>query len=196
MKRILWLLTLPVALAAAVIALPFLVPRLTARYLVPIFYRRRRPSAVGRRLNASWAWLVARGLLPETWPGFPVSGPASLEVLGRRSGRPRSNMVTWVEYEGDRYFVAMLGPHSDWVRKIRAANGEAVLRRGGRKRVRLEQVPVQDSASIIREWYQRTWQSTLHHFGLEPDADIAEFERIAPQHPVFRIVPQPEEGPT
>jgi deazaflavin-dependent oxidoreductase (nitroreductase family) len=193
MKRILVLLSALAAVEAAAIAAPILAPGLSARYLFPLYYRQRRPTRWGRWHNAAMSWLVSTGVLPEKWPGEPVCGPASLEVVGRRSGRPRANMVTWVEHSGGRYFVSMLGPQSDWVRNIRAAGGEAVLRRGGRKRVCLEEVPVEESAPIIRQWYRRTWQSTLHHLGLQPDADIAEFERIAPRHPVFRIVPQPEE---
>jgi len=193
MKRVVVLLSGLAAAVAAVFAASFLFPRLAARYLLPLFYRQQRPTRAGRQLNAAWSWLVSTGVLPEKWPGEPVCGPASLEVVGRRSGKPRTNMVTWVEYDGGRYFVSMLGADSDWVRNIRAAGGEAVLRRRGRNSVRLEQVPVEKRAPIIRAWYQRTWQSTLHHIGLEPNADIAEFERIAPRHPVYPIVPQPKE---
>jgi hypothetical protein len=32
-----------------------------------------------------------------------------------------------------------------------------------------------------------TWTSTLPHLGVDPNAGIEEFERIAPSHPVFRI---------
>jgi deazaflavin-dependent oxidoreductase (nitroreductase family) len=196
MKRpILVLLSAFVAAEVAAIAAPMLAPGLSARYLFPLYYRRGRPTRWGRWNNAAMARLVSTGVLPEKWPGDPVCGPASLEVVGRRSGKPRANMVTWVEYEGGRYFVSMLGPQSDWVRNIRAVGGEAVLRRRGREPVRLEEVPVEESAPIIRQWYRRTWQSTLHHLGLQPDADMAEFERIAPHHPVYRIVAQPEEEP-
>jgi deazaflavin-dependent oxidoreductase (nitroreductase family) len=196
MKRILVLLSGLAAAVAAAIVVPLLAPRFAARHLFPLYYRRGRPTRAGRLNAAAMSWLVSTGLLPEKWPGEPVCGTASLEVIGRRSGKPRNNVVTWVEYDGGRYFVSMLGPDSDWVRNIRAAGGEAALRRHGRERIRLEEVPVEDGAPIIRDWYRRTWQSTLHHFGLEPDAGIAEFERIAPQHPVFRIVPQPAEERT
>jgi len=195
MKRILMLISALAAAEAALIAAPMLAPGLSARHLFPLYYRRGRPTLLGRRHNAAWSWLVSTGVLPEKWPGEPVCGSTSLEVVGRRSGKPRVNVVTWVEHDGGRYFVAMLGPRSDWVRNIEAAGGEAVLRHRDRKRVRLEPVPVEESAPIIRQWYRRTWQSTLHHLGLQPDADMAEFERIAPHHPVYRIVPQPEEEP-
>jgi deazaflavin-dependent oxidoreductase (nitroreductase family) len=196
MKRaILILLSAFAAAEGVAIAAPILAPGLSARYLFPLYYSQRRPTRWGRWNNTAMGWLASTGVLPEKWPGDPVCGPASLEVLGRRSGKPRANMVTWVEYDGARYFVSMLGPRSDWVRNISAAGGKAVLRRRGGRRVRLEEVPVEARAPIIRQWYRRTWQSTLHHFGLQPDADIAEFERIAPDHPVYRIVPQPEGEP-
>jgi hypothetical protein len=93
-----------------------------------------------------------------------------------------------VEYEGDRYLVSMLGERTEWVRNARAANGEAVLRRGKRRPVLLEEVSIPQRAPIIRAWYQRTVQSTQPHIGLDRDAPLAEFERIAERHPVFRIV--------
>jgi hypothetical protein len=49
----------------------------------------------------------------------------------------------------------------------------------------LEEVAALERAPIIRAWYQRTWASTRPHLRL---AGIEEFERIAPAHPVFRIV--------
>jgi hypothetical protein len=157
------------------------------RYLVPLFYRGGRPTPAGRRLNRTWAWLVSSGLVPERWPGRPVIGPATIETRGRKTGELCSNMVTWVERDGKRYLVSMLGDRSDWVRNSRAANGQAAIRRGQRRPVRLVEVPVGERAPIIRDWYQRTVSSTRPFLKLEAAADLAEFERIAPAHPVFRI---------
>jgi hypothetical protein len=177
--------------AALIVAQVILYPTAFGRrYLAPLFYRGGRPTAAGRRLNLAWAWLVANGLTMETWPGHPVIGPAALETRGRKTGEPCINMVTWVEYAGDRYFVSMLGDRSDWVRNSRADGGRAAIRRGRRHPVRLEEVPVEDRAPIIRDWYKRTVSSTKVHLKLATDAEIGEFERIAPAHPVFRIVPE------
>jgi deazaflavin-dependent oxidoreductase (nitroreductase family) len=183
------------ALVLRVLLLPIVVPVALllaipplSRLLVSRCYRGGRPTSAGRFINGSWSWLASMAVLPERWPGRPVIGPATLEVRGRRSGRPRSNMVTWVEYEGRRYFVSMLGPRSDWLRNLAAAGGRAVSRRGERRPVRLEELPVGERAPIIQAWYRRTWQSTRHHVGLDPRAPIEEFERIASRHPVFRIV--------
>jgi hypothetical protein len=103
-------------------------------------------------------------------------------------------MVTWVEYDGDRYLVAMLGERTDWVRNARAAEGKAVLRRGRREPVRLVEVPAAERAPIIEAWYKVTWTSTRPHLGIDPKAGTDEFERIAANHPVFRVVSRSEEG--
>ncbi|HEV8573153.1 MAG TPA: nitroreductase/quinone reductase family protein [Dehalococcoidia bacterium] len=185
MRRLL-LIALPVAsIAAFVIIYP---TGLGHRFLVPLFYRGGRPTRAGRSLNRAWSWLVSQGLTPARWPGTPAIGPATLETVGRRSSARRSNMVTWVEYEGQRYFVSMLGDRTEWVRNVRAAGGRAVLRRGSRAPVVLEEIPVSERAPIIRAWYQRTWASTRPHLRLDPHAGIEEFEPIASTHPVFRIV--------
>ncbi len=156
------------------------------------FYRDRRPTRAGKALNGFWSWAAGRGLTPETWPGEPVGGTISLEVRGRRSGRPRTNVVTWVEQDGARYLVSMLGDHVDWVRNARAAGGEAVIRHGRRRPVRLEEVPVELRAPVLQAYLKRTAMATREHLGLDPDAPLEEFARIAPRHPVFRIVEDAE----
>jgi F420H(2)-dependent quinone reductase len=166
----------------------FVISQLTvAERLIRVMYPGGRPSEFARRINGSWSWLVSMSITPSRWPGRPVCGPATIEVRGRRSGKPRSTMTTWIEHEGDRYFVSMLSERSDWVRNSRAAGGEAVLRRRTRRKVHLEEVPVEARAPIIQAWYQRTWRSTRPHFGLAPDAPLAAFEDAAREHPVFRL---------
>jgi len=162
-----------------------------ARPLVRLLYPNGRPNRVAKFVNGSWSWLVSMGITPSRWPGKPVCGPATIEVRGRRSGKPRSTMTTWIEHEGDRYFVSMLSERSDWVRNIRAAGGEAALRRRTRRNVHLEEVPVEARAPIIQAWYQRTWRSTRPHLGLAPDVPLAAFEDAAREHPVFRLCEPP-----
>jgi len=171
-----------------ILAFVGLVTLLPMRWLTRRSYREGRPTSAGRAVNRFWSWLVSNGLTPERWPGHPTIGPATIETVGRRSGQRCSNMVTWVEYEGDRYLVSMLDERSDWVRNARAADGHAVIRHGTRRPVQLVEVPASERAPIIRAWYQRTWQATRTHLSLDPAADIPEFERVAAGHPVFRIV--------
>jgi deazaflavin-dependent oxidoreductase (nitroreductase family) len=152
------------------------------------YYRDRRPTSLGKGINGLWSWAAGHGLTPATWPGEPAIGTVSLEVRGRRSGRTRSNVVTWVQYDGDRYLVSMLGDHADWVRNVRAADGAAVIRHGGRQPVRLVELPVEQRAPVLRAYLKRTAIATRPHLGLDPDAPLEEFGRIAERHPVFRVV--------
>ena len=132
-----------------------------------------------RAFNRLMGWLASRGLMP--------SDTITLEVKGRRSGMIRSNVVTWVEQDEERYLVSPRG-ESEWVRNVRAADGEAVIRRRGGEKVRLEEVPAEERAAIIKAYLAKTKMATRQHFGVDPKAEIGEFEAIAARHPVFRIV--------
>ncbi len=141
------------------------------------FYR--KPTKVTQTFNRFMSWLASLGLMP--------SDTVTLEVKGRRSGMVRSNVVTWVKQDGERYLVSPRG-ESEWVRNVRAADGEAVTRHRGRQRVRLEEVPDEERAPIIKAYLAKTAMATRAHFGVDPKAEIEEFEAIAGRHPVFRIV--------
>ncbi len=141
------------------------------------FYR--RPTRLTRAFNRFMGWLASRGLMP--------SDTITLEVKGRRSGMIRSNVVTWVEQDEERYLVSPRG-ESEWVRNVRAADGEAVIRRRGGEKVRLEEVPAEERAAIIKAYLAKTKMATRQHFGVEPKTEIGEFEAVAARHPVFRIV--------
>ena len=141
------------------------------------FYR--RPTKLTQTFNRFMGWLASHGLMP--------SDTITLEVKGRRSGMIRSNVVTWVEQDEKRYLVSPRG-ESEWVRNVRAADGEAVLRHRGRQRVRLEEMATEERAPIIKAYLAKTAMATRQHFGVDPKAGIGEFEAIAARHPVFRIV--------
>ncbi len=138
----------------------------------------RRPTKLTQTMNRIVSWLASRGLLP--------SDTITLEVKGRHSGRVRSNPVTWVEHDGQRYLVSPRG-EAEWVRNVRAAGGEAVIHRRGRQTVRLEETPAEERAPIIKAYLVKTARATQQHFGVDPKAEIEEFEGIAARHPVFRI---------
>jgi deazaflavin-dependent oxidoreductase (nitroreductase family) len=139
-----------------------------------------KPSGLVKVMNAFFGWLGAMGLIP--------GDTVQLQVKGRKSGQMRSVAVTWVEHEGQRYLVAPRG-NTEWARNVQAAGGEAALKRRKAEKVRLEEVPVDQRAPIIKAYLKKTALVTKREFGIEPDAPMEEFERIAPDHPVFRIVP-------
>jgi hypothetical protein len=88
--------------------------------------------------------------------------------------------------EGKRYLVSMLGPESDWVRNVEAAQGDAVIRQGRRSRVHLVAVTPEQRAPILRE-YVRIASSGRQHFPLPVGAPLPDFEAIAEHYPVYRI---------
>jgi deazaflavin-dependent oxidoreductase (nitroreductase family) len=141
-----------------------------------------KPMFVTRVMNSAMGFLASVGLTP--------SDTVTLEVKGRRSGQVRSTVVNTADVDGQRYLVSPRGL-GDWVRNVRAAGGEAAIRHRGRKNVRLEELPPAQTAAIIQAYLKKTKIATKAHFGIDPDAPLAEFEKIAPRHPVFKITPNP-----
>jgi deazaflavin-dependent oxidoreductase (nitroreductase family) len=114
----------------------------------------------------------------------------TLEVRGRKTGEPRSVVVNSIEVDGQKYLVAARG-ETEWVRNVRAAGGEAVIRHGKHTRIHLEEIPVSERGPIIQAYLPKNALATKKHFGVETDAPLEDFQRIAPDHPVFRIVENP-----
>jgi deazaflavin-dependent oxidoreductase (nitroreductase family) len=141
-------------------------------------YRSGRPNWVARPQNRRSSILFGAGLLPRR--------AASLEVKGRQTGRAISFPVVIADWEGGEYLVSMLGEQANWVKNVRAAGGIAVLRRGRRENVTLEEVDVADRAPIIRR-YTAVAPGGRPHLGLRRDASLEECEAIAPGTPVFWI---------
>jgi deazaflavin-dependent oxidoreductase (nitroreductase family) len=141
-------------------------------------YRGGRPNRFARLQNRASAIAFAAGI----WP----SRLAMLEVPGRRSGRTISFPVVIADCDGERYLVAMLGERTNWVRNVRAGGGHAVLRHGRREAVRLEEVPAEDRGAILRR-YLAVAPGARPHIPIDRHAPVEDFDRIAPQLPVFRI---------
>jgi hypothetical protein len=146
--------------------------------LMRLFYRDWRPTSLGRWINLLNCW----------WSGFglPPRFQAALEVRGRVSGRIRCNAVVIATVEGKDYLVSMLGPDSDWVKNVEAAHGEAVIRHGRRRRVRLVAVAPQQRAPILRE-YVGVASGGRQHFPVRVGAPLPDFEAIAERYTVYRI---------
>src|SRR4029079_14300838 len=87
---------------------------------------------------------------------------------------------------GKDYLVSMLGADSDWVKNVEAAHGDAVIRRGRRRHVRLVAVPPEQRAPILRK-YVRIASTGRLHFPLPVGAPLSDFEAIVERYPVYRI---------
>lgn len=141
-------------------------------------YRGDRPNRFARLQNRSTAIAFAAGIAPKR--------AAALEIRGRRSGRVISFPVAIADFEGERYLVSMLGKHANWVRNLRAADGQAVLRHGRRETVHLDEVDPSVRAPILRRYLQVA-PGARPHIPVDRRASLAEFGRIAPDYPVFRV---------
>jgi deazaflavin-dependent oxidoreductase (nitroreductase family) len=149
--------------------------------LMRLFYRGWRPTRLGKWANRVSGWWSGLGLPPRFM--------AVLEVPGRKSGHRRSNPVVIATVDGSRYLVSMLGPGSEWVKNVEAADGDAVIRQGRRRPVHLVGVPPEQRAPVLRE-YVRIATSGRQHFPVAAGAPLADFEAIAERYPVYRIDPR------
>jgi len=144
------------------------------------FYRDWRPTLLGRVWSRAFAWVSGLGLTPEIL--------LTLQVKRRGSGHICSTVLVVASHQGQRYLVSMLGDDSEWVRNVRAAGGEAFIKRGRSRQVILTEIPPEERAPIIKAWCQVA-TSGRHHLPVSHDAPVSAFEAIATDYPVFRIDP-------
>lgn len=118
--------------------------------------------------------------------GLSLRGSRVLAVRGRKSGEWRTTPVNPLAFEGERYLVAPRGD-THWARNIRVS-GEGKLRVGRKEEtIRVEELPDDAKPPILRE-YLRNWRSESgKFFGVSANPSNEELQRIAPDHPVFRI---------
>jgi deazaflavin-dependent oxidoreductase (nitroreductase family) len=155
-------------------------------------YSRRttyRPPARWYRLISNRLGVVLTSL------GFAPRDAVTLEVRGRKSGKTRRWPVLTTPHGGEDYLVALAG-ESDWVRNVRAARGEAVVRRRGARRVHLTEVTPEERPAIIaayiRHGVERSGaksgeKQARYFFGLSADPSEEELAAAAEYYPCFRI---------
>jgi deazaflavin-dependent oxidoreductase (nitroreductase family) len=144
-------------------------------------YKRKRPG-----------WFTAHVFNPIvaacTRLGLSLAGSRVLEVRGRSSGALRRTPVNLLVFEGERYLVAPRG-ETQWVRNLRVSGAGRLLL--GRRAEAFEATEVSDEAKapILRAYLKR-WKAEVGVFfdGVGPDSSEQELARIAPKHPVFRLV--------
>lgn len=121
--------------------------------------------------------------------GISVYGSRVLAVRGRVSGEWRTVPVNLLVHDGARYLVAPRGV-TQWVRNIRAS-GAGELRVGRRtESIRVMELTDGEKPGVLRA-YLRRWKMEVGVFfqGIGPDATEEDLRRIAPDYPVFRILP-------
>jgi deazaflavin-dependent oxidoreductase (nitroreductase family) len=124
------------------------------------------------------------------WLGVSMKGARVLSVQGRRTGKWHSTPVNPLSFAGQRYLVAPRG-ETQWVRNIRVS-GEGRLTLGRQtETVRVEEIADSEKPPILRA-YLKEWAWEVNQFfgGVGADASVETLARIAPKHPVFRILPK------
>ena len=119
--------------------------------------------------------------------GVSVWGSRELRVRGRTSGEWRSTPVNLLTLDGTQYLVAPRGI-TQWVKNLRVAGG-GELRVGKRvEKFRAEELAHAEKPPILRAYLKR-WKAEVGVFfdGVGADAEESELQRIAPNHPVFRV---------
>lgn len=132
--------------------------------------------------------------------GVRMGSFAILTVRGRKSGRPIQIPLVVFPMDGNRYLIAAYGV-VNWVRNLRAADGEAALTRGRRtEKIATVELSPEQAAPILQQSlrtgapgipkpmvivYRRFF--VLPYLDVGIDSSLEEFERAAQRHPVFLI---------
>ena len=86
--------------------------------------------------------------------GLAPHDAVTLVVRGRTTGKARRIPILRTPRRGNDYLVALAG-EAQWVRNVRAARGQATVRRRESRRVNLEEIPVASRTAVIAEYLRR-----------------------------------------
>jgi hypothetical protein len=141
-------------------------------------YSSGRGDETARWYARLWRRVFGTGFLPRRW--------VVLEVPGRVSGRTTSFPLGMADVDGSWYLVSMLG-ECNWVANVRAADGQAVLRRRRKRPVRLVEVPTNDRAAVLRRYVEKV-PGARPHIPVPRGSPEEDFAAVADAHPVFGVV--------
>ena len=140
----------------------------------------RQPSPLERAFNRFFGVLVGLGL--------GMKHNYLLQVRGRKSGKLYSTPIDLLEMNGRRYLVAPRG-RTQWVRNAEAA-GEVSLKRGRfQHRFRLLPLPDADKPVYLKEYLERFQTTVQRYFPVPAGSPLEAFVAIAPNYPVFELLP-------
>ncbi|MGH9101649.1 MAG: nitroreductase/quinone reductase family protein [Acidimicrobiales bacterium] len=127
-----------------------------------------------------------------TTAGVSVLGSRVLEVRGRVSGQPRRTPVNLLEHGSRHYLVAPRG-ETQWVRNLRAADGQLVLVLGRRRDSwRATELVGDERVAVVRAYLTRwRWEVGTFFGGVGPRSDEDALRAEASAHPTFLLTPAP-----
>jgi deazaflavin-dependent oxidoreductase (nitroreductase family) len=123
-----------------------------------------------------------------TRAGISVWGSRVLEVRGRQSGELRRVPVNLLSLQGQECLVSARG-EGQWVRNVRAADGEFDLIVGRRSQHRKAEELTDDAKVPVLRAYLRRWKAEVGMFfdGVSADSTDEEIRAIAHKHPAFLL---------
>lgn len=109
-----------------------------------------------------------------------------LTVRGRTTGKLRSTPVDVMQHGDQRWLVAPYGT-VNWVRNLRAADGQLTLRRGRHvEHLAAHELGAQDAVPVIR-LYIRSVPVTHAYWDVTADSTDRAIAQDSVHHPVFRV---------
>jgi deazaflavin-dependent oxidoreductase (nitroreductase family) len=132
--------------------------------------------------------------------GIKMGSFALLTVRGRKSGKPIETPIAIFVQEGKRYLITPYGV-VNWVRNLRAAGGEASIKRSRRtEKIHAIELPPEAAAPIFREAVRSgppgipaaifrgyRYLFVLPYLNVTVNSSLEEFEREVLTHPVFLL---------
>lgn len=146
-------------------------------------YEGNRGNNTARKFARFWSAVFSLGLLPRRW--------VTLEVVGRTTGRPTRFPLGMATKGRRSYLVSMLGNDCNWVKNVRAAHGEVIIRHRHARACRLVEVGVSQRAPLIK-LYLKQVPGARPHIRVDRNADVSEFAKISSSIPVFRVTERDE----
>jgi deazaflavin-dependent oxidoreductase (nitroreductase family) len=127
-----------------------------------------------------------RAVVALTRAGLSVWGSRILEVPGRTSGEVRRVPVNLLSLDGKQYLVSARGT-GQWVRNVRAANGNLDLLVGGSRQHWVATELTDDEKAPVLRAYLRRWKAEVGVFfeGVSATSSDEELTAAGPKHPVF-----------
>lgn len=120
--------------------------------------------------------------------GVKIGRNTLLTVPGRKSGKPRTTPVTILKWNGERWLQSPFGD-VNWVRNLRAA-GQATLTRGRRvEPISVVELSPAEAARVLKGTLASYPSLIKGYFDVTPESPLEDFEREAPRHPLFRVIP-------
>ena len=151
-------------------------------------YSGAKGNATARRYARFWAWVFGRGLAPGgRW--------VTLEVPGRKSGKPTRFPLGMAAVDGRFYLGSMLGNDCNWVRNVRANNGYAAVVRRRARQVHLTEVPTESRPRLLKAYLQQV-PGARPHLPVKHTQPVADFEAIAQDYPIFDVEFLPDHAPS